>query len=85
MVSLRVTGYRTTTPIDSLKRARSGSSNMTASVPPLSRSISPLVPPYSRDTTHDFHPFSRAETARRDALFQLFLPIWNDRLSIVTL
>jgi hypothetical protein len=44
MVSLRVTGYRLTTPIDSLKRARSGSSNMTASLPPLSRSTSPLAP-----------------------------------------
>jgi hypothetical protein len=44
MVSLRVTGYRTTTPLDSLKRAHSGSSNMTASQPPLSRSTSPLPP-----------------------------------------
>src|SRR5438093_6637815 len=45
MFLLRVTGCHTTTPTYSLKRARSGSSNMTASIPPLSRSTSPLAPP----------------------------------------
>jgi transposase len=49
VVSFRVTGCRAPTPTYSLKRARSGSANSSASIDPLVRSISPLAPaPFSQ-------------------------------------
>src|SRR5262249_46737682 len=67
------------TPTVSLKCARSGSSNSTASKSPLARSTSPLAPaPFSQRAPLTFMPFRELLSARGNALLQLFAPVHGD-------